>query len=221
MNDPIGIFGGTFDPVHYGHLRLAEEAGEKLGLAGVIWSPAGQPKHRNTPQTEVHHRLAMVELAIADNDDFRLDRFEAESPEPSYTVNLLEHLRAEYEETPLVLLLGADAFLGLPTWHRWEELFELAHIAVFTRPGHELTLDGMSPLLAKHFAKRAAVDPARLSAEDAGAVVPSLLTPLEISATAIRAQLAHGGSPRYLLPDTVLDYIQTNGLYRSAGERQD
>ncbi len=216
MSDPIGIFGGTFDPVHFGHLRLAEEACERLGLAGVIWSPAGVPKHRSTPQTDVKHRLAMVELAIADNDDFRLDKFEAESTEPSYTVNLLEHLRAEYEDTPLVLLLGADAFLGLPSWHRWEDLFELAHIAVFTRPGHELTIDGMSPLLAKHFAKRAAVDAARLAGETEGVVLPSLLTPLDISATEIRKQLAHGGSPRYLLPEAVLDYIQTNNLYRSA-----
>jgi nicotinate-nucleotide adenylyltransferase len=218
MSDPIGVFGGTFDPVHYGHLRLAEEACEKLGLAGVIWSPAGLTRHRSQPQTEARHRVAMVELAIAGNDDFRLDKFEAESGEPSYTVNLLEHLRAEYDDAPLVLLLGADAFLGLPTWHRWEELFELAHIAIFTRPGHELSIDNMSPLLGKQFAKRAAVDPGRLAAEvddkDAGVILPSLLTPLDISATAIRAQLAHGGSPRYLLPEAVLDYIQTHNLYR-------
>jgi nicotinate-nucleotide adenylyltransferase len=218
VSDPIGVFGGTFDPIHFGHLRLAEEACEKLGLAGVIWSPAGQTRHRSQPQTEAKHRLAMVELAIANNDDFRLDRFEAESAEPSYTVNLLEHLRAEYDDAPLVLLLGADAFLGLPSWHRWEELFELTHIAVFTRPGHELSLDAMSPILAKHFSKRAAVDPTRLTAEvdhkDAGVILPSLLTPLEISATAIRDQFAHGGSPRYLLPEAVLDYIQTHNLYR-------
>jgi len=218
MSDPIGIFGGTFDPVHFGHLRLAEEACERLGLGGVIWSPAGLTRHRSQPQTEARHRLAMVELAIEGNDDFRLDKFEAESDEPSYTVNLLEHLRNEYEDTPLVLLLGADAFLGLPTWHRWEELFELAHIAIFTRPGHELSIDAMSPLLGKQFSKRAAVDPARLGADvddkDAGVIVPSLLTPLDISATAIREQLAHGGSPRYLLPEAVLDYIQTHNLYR-------
>ena len=214
MSDPIGVFGGTFDPVHYGHLRLAEEACEKLGLAGVIWSPAGLTRHRSQPQTEARHRLAMVELAIAGNDDFSLDSFEAESAEPSYTVSLLEHLREEYGDAPLVLLLGTDAFLGLPTWHRWEELFELAHIAVFTRPGHEFSIDAMSPLLAKQFAKRAAADPSVMQGEAAGAVVPSLLTPLEISATAIREQLAHGGSPRYLLPEAVLDYIQTHNLYR-------
>lgn len=214
MSDPIGVFGGTFDPVHYGHLRLAEEACEKLGLGGVIWSPAGLTRHRSQPQTEVRHRLAMVELAIANNDDFTLDSFEAESSEPSYTVLLLEHLRQEYGDQPLVLLLGTDAFLGLPSWHRWEEIFELAHIAVFTRPGHEFSIDAMAPSLAKQFAKRASADPSCLGGEPAGSVVPALLTPLEISATAIRAQLSHGGSPRYLLPDAVLDYIQTHQLYR-------
>ncbi len=216
MSDPLGILGGTFDPVHFGHLRLAEEAGEKIGLGGVIWSPAGQTRHRSQPQTPVQHRVAMVELAIAGNPDFSLDTFEADSAEPSYTVNLLEHLREEYGDVPLVLLLGADAFLGLPSWHRWQELFELAHIAVFTRPGHELEMDAMSPLLGKEFSKRATVDPQALSGEAAGCVLPSLLTPLDISATAIRAQLAHGGSPRYLLPDAVLDYIESHQLYRSA-----
>ncbi|HWU83767.1 MAG TPA: nicotinate (nicotinamide) nucleotide adenylyltransferase, partial [Rhodocyclaceae bacterium] len=162
MSDPIGIFGGTFDPVHFGHLRLAEEACERLGLEGVIWSPAGLTRHRSQPQTEARHRLAMVELAIAGNDAFRLDRFEAESDQPSYTVPLLEHLRAEYDEAPLVLLLGADAFLGLPSWHRWEEIFELAHLAVFTRPGHEFSIDAMAPSLAKQFAQRAVADATRL-----------------------------------------------------------
>lgn len=211
----LGVFGGTFDPIHLGHLRLAEEAVEKLGLDSVIWSPAGQTRHRSQPQTEVHHRVAMVERAIADNPAFTLDTFEAESSEPSYTVHLLEHLREEFgDEQPLVLLLGTDAFLGLPSWHRWEEIFSLAHIAIFTRPGHTLTLDDMSPLLAKRFAQAATVDPQLLAESPAGIVLPALLTPLDISATAIRHQLAHSGSPRYLLPDSVLDYIHTHQLYR-------
>lgn len=214
MSAPLGILGGTFDPVHFGHLRLAEEAYEKLGLAGVLWSPAGQTAHRHQPHTEVQHRVAMVELAIADNDDFSLDTFEADATEPSYTVHLLEHLREEHGDIPLVLLLGADAFMGIPTWHRWEELFDLAHIAVFTRPGHALEMDAMSPLLGKQFRQRASIDPQILSAESAGCILPALLTPLDISATAIRTQLAHGGSPRYLLPDAVLDYIKTHHLYR-------
>ncbi|HTH93978.1 MAG TPA: nicotinate-nucleotide adenylyltransferase [Rhodocyclaceae bacterium] len=212
--DPIGIFGGTFDPVHYGHLRLAEEACEKLGLEGVIWSPAGHTSHRNQPEAEAKHRLAMVELAIEDNDAFRLDRHEAESNEPSYTVPMLERVRDEYGDVPLVLLLGTDAFLGLTQWHRWEALFELAHIAVFTRPGVEFSIDAMAPSLGKQFSQRAAADPSCLGQAPAGSIVPSLLTPLDISATNIRVQLAHGGSPRYLLPDAVLDYIQTNTLYR-------
>jgi nicotinate-nucleotide adenylyltransferase len=215
MSEPIGILGGTFDPVHFGHLRLAEEACEKLGLTGVLWSPAGQTAHSDQPQAEAHHRVAMVELAIADNDSFSLDTAEAESSDPSYTVPMLERMREEYGDTPLVLLMGAGAFLGLPSWHRWEEVFKLAHIAVFTRPGHELELDAMSPLLGKQFSKRATVDPQQLQEVPSGFVLLSLLTPLDISATKIRTQLAHGGSPRYLLPGAVLDYIQTNSLYRN------
>lgn len=214
MSEPIGILGGTFDPVHYGHLRLAEEAMERLGLGGVIWSPAGRTAHRTQPIATAAQRLAMVELAVADNDDFTVDDGESLSSEPSYTVNLLTRLREEYGDVPLVLLLGADAFLGLPSWHRWQELFELAHIAVFMRPGNEFDIDAMSPLLAKEFAARATVDASHLAARSAGAVIPAQLTPLDISATGIREQLAHGGSPRYLLPDAVLDYIQTNHLYR-------
>jgi nicotinate-nucleotide adenylyltransferase len=180
----------------------------------VIWSPAGKTAHRDQPQAEAAHRVAMVKLAIDDNEDFSLDSTEAESDEPSYTVPMLERMRKEYDDAPLVLLLGADAFLGLPSWHRWEDIFKLAHIAVFTRPGHELELDAMSPLLGKQFSKRATVDPQQLQEVPSGFVIPSLLTPLDISATTIRTQLAHGGSPRYLLPESVLDYIQSNNLYR-------
>lgn len=210
----LGVLGGTFDPVHFGHLRLAEEACEKLALEGVIWSPAGQTAHRQQPEAAVEHRVAMVARAIEDNNAFSLDAFEAENDEPSYTVHLLEHLRRMHGDIPLVLLLGADAFLGLPSWHRWEELFELAHIAVFTRPGHTLEMDAMSPLLGKQFSQRATINPQALSNESAGCILPALLTPLDISASAIRTQLAHGGSPRYLLPEAVLDYIKTNNLYR-------
>jgi nicotinate-nucleotide adenylyltransferase len=211
---PIGIFGGTFDPVHFGHLRLAEEACEKFGLAGVVWSPAGRTPHREQPAVSAPHRLAMVELAIAGNDAFQLDRVEAESTEPSYTVPLLERLRQEYDDTPLVLLLGSDAFLGLTTWHRWQELFELAHLAVFTRPDVEFSMDNMPPSLAKQFAERANANPDCFSQTPAGRIVPALLTPLDIASTRIREQLAHGGSPRYLLPEAVLDYIHTHHLYR-------
>ena len=132
---PLGILGGTFDPVHYGHLRLAEQAREQLGLAEVRWIPAGRPAHRGTPRSAPSHRVEMVRLAIAGNPAFHLDDAEAQSSAPSYSVPTLERLRGELgARRPLVLLLGAHAFLGLESWHRWRELFNLAHIAVATRP---------------------------------------------------------------------------------------
>lgn len=210
---PLGILGGTFDPVHFGHLLLAAEAIESLALAAVRWLPAGMPRHREAPRTDAAHRLAMVRLAVAGNDRFEVDAAEAQSREPSYTVPSLQRLRAELGgDRPLVVLLGADAFLGLPSWHRWQELFALAHVAVATRPGHLLDPGAMSEPLAEQFRRRRAAGLA-LSAAPCGAVVPFAITALDISATAIRERLAAGRGARYLLPDAVLDYIRLNRLY--------
>ena len=131
---PLGIFGGTFDPVHFGHLRLAGEAIAQLGLSGVRWIPAGQPRHREPPRVAAVDRLQMVRLALAGDPRFSVDAAEVESGEASYTVPTLERLRAEFGPRRSLVLLGADAYAGLPTWHRWRELFSLAHIAVTLRP---------------------------------------------------------------------------------------
>lgn len=216
---PLGIFGGTFDPVHFGHLRLAEEAIDSLGLAGVRWIPAGQPAHRATPQVTAAQRLAMVRLAIADNQRFELDASEIETPTPSYTVPTLERLRNVSEsntgdaQRALVLLLGADAFVGLPNWHRWEALFELAHIAVAHRPGFPIDADKLPPTLSKVYRQRHSASPAVLAETPAGRIVPFAMTKLAISATQIRTLLAAGCSPRYLLPDALIAYIQKTNLY--------
>ncbi|MBP9712923.1 MAG: nicotinate-nucleotide adenylyltransferase [Sterolibacterium sp.] len=220
----LGILGGTFDPVHFGHLRLAEEARLQLGLAAVRWIPAGQPGHRHTPTAAAAHRLAMVRLAIAGQPAFQLDDGEVLSSAPSYSVPTLQRLRAERGALqPLVLLLGADAFLGLESWHRWRELFGLAHIAVATRPGFALALAALPPLLATEFVARATTTLADLHSAPAGRILSFPITPLAISATQLRAQLkagyAHkqgqgqGHSVRYLLPDPVLDYIFLHQLY--------
>ncbi len=211
---PVGILGGTFDPVHYGHLRLAEEARTALGLAEVRWIPAGQPPHRPTPRTAVEDRLAMLRLALAGNPAFSLDDSEALSATPSYSVPTLERLRAQLgPRRPLVLLLGADAFLGLGSWHRWRELFGLAHLAVATRPGYALADARMEPALAGEFRARQDRAATALSAAPAGRILPFPIPALDISATTLRATLGAGGSARYLLPDPVLDYIAEHRLY--------
>lgn len=214
---PLGILGGTFDPVHWGHLRLAEEAREQLALAAVRWIPAGRPAHRSAPQTSAARRLEMVSLAIAGHPGFQLDDAEVRADAPSYSVPTLLRLRKELgEERSLVLLLGADAFLGLPGWHRWHELFGLAHIAVATRPGSPLDAENLPAALSGEYAVRQCHDPARLKSSPAGLILPFQITPLDISATRLRAMLAAGDSPRYLLPDAVLDYISCHTLYSSS-----
>jgi nicotinate-nucleotide adenylyltransferase len=212
---PLGIFGGTFDPVHYGHLRLAEEARETFRLGQVLWIPAGQPPLRESPRTPAAERVAMVRLAIAGNPAFALDTAEAGVATPSYTVSTLERLRQSHgPRRPLLLLLGADAFARLESWHRWRDLFALAHIAVATRPGHALKLGADGTALDAEFAARLGA-PADIAATPAGRIAPFEMRALDISATALRGYLGAGTSPRYLAPDPVLDYISLHHLYRS------
>jgi len=221
----LGLFGGTFDPLHVAHMRLAIEAREALGLAGVCFIPAGNPALRDAPRCSAGHRLAMVERALAAVPGFSVDASEvlAAAPGPSYTVETLERQRRLHgTERPLVLLLGADAFARLEAWHRWQELFGLAHIAVATRPGHELKVmrsgtpgggAGGAALDAEVAARKGSA--ADLAGAPAGRIVPFAITALEISATAIRRRLATGLSARYLVPDAVLDYIESHQIYRT------
>lgn len=217
MPAPLGLFGGTFDPIHFGHLRLAEEAIAHLGLGGVRWIPAGNPPHRGAPQVTAEQRLAMVLRSTADNPRFSVDPAEVEAAAPSYTVHTLERLRRELgPQQPLVLLVGADAFAGLASWHRWQDIFALAHIAVSHRPGFPVEISSLSPQLAEVFTARRLDDVAQLKKTPAGGIVSFAMTQLAISATQIRKLLANGLSARYLLPDAVLDYIQLHTLYRNA-----
>ena len=210
---PIGIFGGTFDPIHFGHLRLAEEMVAALGLSRVLFIPAGQPPHREAPRIAAAHRLEMVRRAIAGNPFFAVDAREVQRAQPSYTVESLTSLRDELGPAqPLWLLLGADAFLGLASWHHWQRLFGLANIAVVTRPGARvLQPDAMQEPLKSEVLNRQVAD--HTAAGPAGSVWFQHMTPLEISATAIRETLSRQGSVRYLLPDTVLNYIYEHQLY--------
>ena len=211
--EPIGILGGTFDPVHRAHLQLAEDACASLGLAQVLWIPAGNPPHRDRPQASAEQRLAMVALALGGYPQFSIDDGEVRSSAPSYTVATLQRLRTIHGARPLVLLLGADAFLGLNTWHRWRELFALAHIAIATRPGYALDSQALDGELRSEYLCRHSGDHACLKAQAAGSIVEFAITPLDISASAIRARLASGQETQDLLPKPVLDYIANNHLY--------
>ena len=211
---PLGVFGGTFDPVHYGHLRLAEEAADRLGLAQVRWIPAGQPTARETPQASAAQRLAMVVRAIDGNARFEVDRAEVDADRPSYTVPTLERLRALLgARRPLVLLVGADAFAAMGGWHRWRSIFELAHVGVAHRPGFPIDAAKLPAELAAIFGERRCDDVATLAATPAGRIASFAMTQLDISATRVRALLARGESARYLLPDALLEYIHLHHLY--------
>lgn len=209
----IGILGGTFDPLHFGHLRLAQEVAEALNLAEVRFIPGGTPPHRARPQGDATDRVVMVQLAIADNPLFVLDDRETRRSGPSYSVDTLAELRAEVGQAcPLVLIVGADAFLGLSRWHRWREIFGLAHIAVAHRPGAVLS-DIQDDLLAREFAQRQVNDMQMVQSTPAGSIVVAPITALDISATAIRASLRAGRSVRYLLPEVLIAYISHNYLF--------
>ena len=198
MTRPLAIFGGTFDPIHNAHLRVAWEAAEFLD-ADVRLLPASVPPHRDQPRASAQQRAALVRAALVGQDRLVLDTRELHREGPSYTVDTLIELRAEIGEShPLVLLVGADAFAGLPEWHRWRELFDLAHIGVLTRPGH----DGVLPTeLRTKIASRRCSEMRALHEAPAGRVLPIPVTPLDISASQVRALLAGGHEPRWLVPD--------------------
>ena len=198
---PLALLGGTFDPVHNAHLRVAWEAAETLD-ADVRLLPASVPPHREQPVANARERAALVQAALAGQSRLSLDVRELRREGPSYTIDTLVELRAEIGEArPLVLLVGADAFAGLSSWHRWKELFDFAHIGVLTRPGHEAT--ALPTELRTKIASRRASGPAQLHESPAGRVLPIAVTPLEISATQVRALLAAGREPRWLVPDAL------------------
>jgi nicotinate-nucleotide adenylyltransferase len=216
------LLGGTFDPVHYGHLRLADDVRRALALPEVRLVPAGDPPHRAAPYAPAADRLAMLELARAEFPHLAIDRHEVEQRGKSFTVLTLEALRAEDSSRRLAWIVGADAFLGLPTWHRWHEIFFLAHLIVVARPGVRFEPALPAALLAE-WNLRSTTDPATLRARPAGSIYRQDVSPQPISATAIRAALAHDdvAAVRGLLPERVLAYIRHNRLYRAPTAPQD
>ncbi|MGL4318097.1 MAG: nicotinate-nucleotide adenylyltransferase [Pseudomonas sp.] len=207
----IGLLGGTFNPVHIAHLRGALEVAEQLVLDELRLVPSARPPHREVPQATAEQRLAMVELAVAGEPLLTVDDRELRRAKPSFTYDTLESLRGELAaDDQVFLLLGWDAFCGLPTWHRWQELLQHCHILVLQRPD----ADSEAPeALRDLLAARSVNDPQGLVGPS-GQIAFVWQTPLAVSATQIRHLLAEGRSVRFLVPDAVLAYIQTHGLYR-------
>jgi len=217
VKQPIGILGGTFDPIHYGHLRLAEEMLELAHLQQIRFIPTGTPPHRDVPKVTAQQRSEMVKLAIADQSAFVLDEREVKRAQRCYTVDTLRELRAEFAVTqPLCLLMGGDAFLQLHTWREWEELFELAHIVVGFRPGFTLEerIHTAPAELQKHYRARLC-SVQYLSQHPSGGIAELAIPKLEISATLIRNRVAENRTIRYLLPHAVANYIHQHHLYTS------
>ena len=210
MMQPIGLFGGTFDPIHYGHLRTAFELWQELRLAEVRFLPTGSPPHRDQPLASAELRLRMVQAAVADQSAFVVDDREVRRTGVSYSVDTLTELRGEYPDRSLCLLLGMDAFLGLPNWHRWRDLLELAHIVVAQRPGWKAPSKGpLGEIMVDH--GTGAIR--ELHERPAGCLYVHGVTQLEISSTELRAALVAGRDPRYLVPDAVRQIILETRCY--------
>ncbi len=210
LQPPIGLLGGTFDPIHFGHLRTALELRQALDLVEVRLVPCYQPVHRKLPVASPEHRLAMVRCAIDDEPALKLEECEIVRQGPSYMIETLEELKSKIPATPLCLIMGIDALLNFTSWHRWQSILELAHLVIAHRPQYQLPKTG---LIADLLKQRLTSHPLALHQTEAGSILLHPVTPLEISATDIRRQIASGRNPRYLLPDAVYHYILQQGVY--------
>lgn len=207
----IGILGGTFDPVHYGHLRTALDVQQQLSLREVRFIPCGQPPHRYAPVASASQRLAMVRAAIAVRESFVADDREMKRDGPSYMVDTLKSLKHDFKSESLCLLLGTDAFNGLAQWYQWQDIFDFANIAVMQRPRMESPVELNQRLLAQ--LKKRIVDADNLKTHKNGAVCFVQVTQLDISATEIRQQWQQGKDIQFLLPDSVLKLMQQQDIY--------
>lgn len=211
--EPLGLLGGTFDPIHFGHLRLAEECADSLRINEVRFLPAGKPWQRSGFIAPIEHRLAMVRLGVESNPRFTVDAREAERTGPTYTVETLESLRNdEGPARPLVMIVGSDQFLNLPTWHRWQRLFDFVHIVVARRANEPFDLGELPAALAAMVTSRLTNDKSALL-EPSGRVFSIEMTPLKISSSQIRTLVRTRASARYLLPVAVYEYVLAHGLY--------
>ena len=210
MSEPIGLFGGTFDPIHYGHLRTAFELWQSLRLAQVRFLPTGNPPHRELSLASPELRLQMVNAAIAGQSAFVVDDREMRRTGISYSVDTLLDVRTEFPQRSLCLMLGMDAFLGMPNWHRWQEIFDLAHVVVAHRPGWKAPMTGP---LGEVMVDRGTGSIHDLHQAKAGRVYVHAVTQLEISSTDLRQLIYAHRDLRYLVPDAVRELIVSTGCY--------
>ncbi len=214
-SSPLALLGGTFDPVHFGHLRIASEAAAALKLPEVRLIPSKTPVHRARPGASEAQRLAMLKLAVADYPGLATDDRELRRDTPSYTVLTLESLRAEFPDRPLIWLIGIDAFMHLNHWFEWPRLFDLAHFVVLNRPGFAVT-QALSPVLAEVWQGRLTHSADSLRETTHGSIYLQTVTPQAISATEIRNTIAAGADDcalESLLPAPVVAYIRAHQLY--------
>jgi len=208
--NPIGIFGGTFDPIHYGHLRTAFEMLQALCFGEIRFIPSGDPPHRGKTFAAADVRLEMVRVAVQGQPGFSVDECELTRDGPSYTIDTLSALREEHPDASLGLIVGMDAFLGLTAWHRWDEILDLAHIVVAHRPGWRAPDIGkLGELITAHGTHRVN----DLHGNRHGYIHIHAVTQLEIASTEIRDLIAAGRDPRFLMPDAVRDVIVDSGCY--------
>lgn len=210
----IGIYGGTFDPVHLGHLRTALQLKRELPFAEIRLLPAGRPPHRPPPEASPAQRWYMLTRVTGRDRDLLADDRELRRPGPSYAVDTLAELREELgPDRPLAWILGMDAFAGFDRWHRWAEIPDRAHLVVMTRPGAALPQGGP---VAELLATRRVDGPGALLEAPAGRILVWPVEPLDFSATDIRRCIRNGKQPRFLIPGVIWRYIQREGLYGSA-----
>lgn len=212
----VGIYGGTFDPIHYGHLRIAEELLDIIDLKRILFVPSGAPRLRTAPAASRNHRAAMVRLAIRDNNMFALDEREINRPGISTTVESLREYQYESgKNTALCFILGIDAFVKIDQWHNWHELFNLCHMIIVARPGYTSINDhqNLPADIRKELIARRVLHADDLRLQPNGFIYTAQTSLLEISASHIRSLITAGKSIRYLLPEIVSDYIKSNYLY--------
>jgi len=192
----IGVFGGTFDPVHYGHLKPAQAVMQSLALSQIRFIPNRLPPHRDVPWLNAEKRLALLEIALRPYPGFVLDKRELQREEPSYMVDTLQSLKREFPQKTFCLILGVDAFSGFERWHQWQTILTLCHLVVTRRPGFELVESAMCDFLRL----RIIDDKTQLSAQQAGKILLQSVPQLAISSTEIRQRLQHGQTVDHWLP---------------------